>query len=150
VRRLVWMVAGGLLVLACARPDAGETGDAASGTGSGDGLVHSLEVGVDADTVRFTLYLTNATDQAVVLQFPTAQRYDFEVRSPGGDRVWRWSDGQFFAQMLGEETLAAGESVSYEASWSASGQSGAHEAIGRVTSSSTPIELRTEFEIPVR
>jgi hypothetical protein len=55
-----------------------------------------------------------------------------------------------FAQMLGTETLAPGETRSWDAAWPATGRSGTFTVVAQVTSTNQPIEMRTEFEIPVR
>ena len=111
-------------------------------------LVTSLEVRIERDTVGFVLHLTNQGTQPVVLEFNSAQRYDFEVRTAAGETVWRWSDDMNFAQMLGTETVPAGASREYRESWAPGNRSGAFVAIGRVVASNRTIEQRTNFEIP--
>jgi hypothetical protein len=139
------MAVGALLVAGCAPPAASDGG---SGGGAvEEGLVHSLNVQVESSAVRFALNVTNASASAAVLEFPSSQRYDFAVEDPSGETVWVWSADRSFAQMLGADTLAAGATVTYEATWAAS-RPGRYVAVGRVTSTSQPIELRTEFEIP--
>lgn len=144
-------VAGALAASGCV---SGEPEPPASGTEGGDavmeGLASSLNVHVEGDTVRFTLLLSNAAGTAQVLEYATAQRTDFVVETPGGEVVWQWSAEMGFAQMLGADTIAAGASREYEAEWEPGGRTGRHIAVGRVTSTNTPIELRTEFEIPER
>ena len=139
---LVALVA--LVVWGCAPP--------ATSDGGGDalepGLVHSLNVQVEPGVVRFALNVTNASAGPVVLEFPSTQRYDFSVESSGGETVWTWSADRSFAQMLGADTLAAGATVTYEAEWSTGRRPGSYVAVGRLTSTSQPVELRTEFEIP--
>lgn len=132
------------VVLGCAP----STSDGAEGALE-QGLVHSLNVHVEPEAVRFTLQLTNASGSAAVVTFPTAQRYDFVVETPAGAEVWRWSADRVFAQVVESDTLAAGATELYEAAWAVVGRRpGRYMAVGRVTSSSTPVELRTEFEIP--
>ncbi|HUP89934.1 MAG TPA: BsuPI-related putative proteinase inhibitor [Longimicrobiales bacterium] len=113
-------------------------------------LVTSLEVDVGSAAVRFVLHVTNAGNNAVALEFSSAQKYDFEVQALGGSKVWRWSDDQMFAQMLSQETIPAGATVDYTASWQPGSTSGRLIAIGRVLATGRKIEQRTEFEIMKR
>jgi hypothetical protein len=145
VRGLVsWMVVA-LVATGCAAPPAASDGN---GEALEQGLVHSLNLEVEPEAVRFSLNLTNAGTAAVVLEFASSQRYDFVVEDPSGETVWVWSADRSFAQMVGADTLAAGETVEYEAVWTSGRRPGRYVAVGRVTSTSMPVELRTEFEIP--
>jgi hypothetical protein len=151
VKRFAIVLAGALLADACARPEPAPDPGALAGSGGVEaGLISSFEAQVAADSVRFTLHVTNATAEPIELEFPSAQRFDFEVLAEDGTEVWRWSAEQMFAQMLGTEQIGAGEIVDYEAVWDASGRRGAYTAVGRLTSSDKPLELRTRFEIPDR
>src|SRR5919198_3390339 len=42
---------------------------------------------------------------SLVLTFPTAQRFDIEIESAQGETAWRWSEGQMFAQLVGQVEL---------------------------------------------
>ena len=57
-------------------------------------LVGSLEVAVAGDSALLTLHATNPGPEAVRLEFASAQRYDFEVWTLSGERLWRWSEGR--------------------------------------------------------
>ncbi|MGQ0561146.1 MAG: BsuPI-related putative proteinase inhibitor [Gemmatimonadota bacterium] len=132
-----------LLLVACssaAQRDESATSDVSE-------IPISLEVDVGRDSVRFALHLTNAGTQPLVLEFNTSQRYDFEVRTPAGAKVWQWSADQMFGQALGSETIPAGASRVYRASWAPQGRTGAFVAVGRVVARNQPIEQRAEFEI---
>ena len=108
----------------------------------------SLQVGVTDDSVRFNLYVTNTSETAVVLNFPSSQRYDFAVETTGGEVIWRWSAARSFAQAIGQETLGPGESLQYEAAWAPDRpRSGTYVAVGELTS--TPlIARRMQFQLP--
>ncbi|HSL70906.1 MAG TPA: BsuPI-related putative proteinase inhibitor [Longimicrobiales bacterium] len=110
-------------------------------------LATSLQVDVGAEVVTFALHVTNPTRTAVELRFPTGQRYDFSVMTPGGGELWRWSAGQMFTQAVGADTLAPGQSVTYRAEWRPSNQSGRFTARGWVTSEDLKLEQATEFEV---
>jgi hypothetical protein len=112
-------------------------------------LGSALNVTVAGDSVRLELHITNVSGGPLTLEFATAQRYDFEVEEAAGGLAWRWSDEMMFAQVLGEERLEAGESRRYTAGWSAPGGSGDYVARGRLTSTNYPVDLRTQFRLPV-
>ena len=146
MRGLVSWLAVAMVASGCAPPPA--PASEGGGEAVAQGLVHSLNVQVEAEAVRFTLNLTNVGAAPLVLEFPSSQRYDFAVEAPSGETVWTWSADRSFAQMVGADTLAAGATVEYEAVWTSGRRPGQYVAVGRVTSTSLPVELRTEFEIP--
>jgi hypothetical protein len=137
----------GLLVPGCSSPrPAAETPPSAAVEGA-QTLATSLEVQVRSGVVRFILHVTNPTQNAVVLDFGSGQRYDFIVREGGGADVWRWSSDRVFTQAIGTETLAPGGTLSYEAEWRPGNRSGSFTAIGRVTAQNVELEQRATFEL---
>jgi hypothetical protein len=110
----------------------------------------SLAVDPGPERVGLTLHLTNSGTQPLVLEFNSTQRYDFQVQDASGQTVWTWSADQLFGQMMGSETIGAGESREYHASWEAGSRSGTFVAVGRVVATNQPIEQRTQFEIRAR
>jgi hypothetical protein len=127
-------------------PPAGDPDETRTPMTSND-AVTSLEVNLGRDSVGFALHLTNSGTQPLVLEFNSAQRYDFEVQTPAGQKVWRWSDDMGFAAALGTETLGAGESREYRASWAPGSRTGTFVAVARVVATNRPIEQQTQFEI---
>jgi hypothetical protein len=119
-----------------------------AGAGSSEELGSSLNVRVVQDSARLEIHVTNVASSPIVLEFMTTQRYDFEVSSPDGDPVWRWSADKAFGEALGTESLAPGESRRYEATWSGGGRSGDFVATARIVSANFPVELRTVFRLP--
>jgi hypothetical protein len=120
------------------------------GAGAPPELGSALNVGVAGDSVRLELHVTNVTNGPLRLEFATSQRYDFAIADPAGVEMWRWSADMMFAQALGEETLLAGETRRYTASWGGgAGAVGEFTATGRLTSTNYPVELRTRFRLPV-
>ena len=57
------------------------------------------------EPIIMTLKIFNYTEEDIVFQFNSAQRYDFIIEDEEGNEVWRWSEGRMFAQMLGEKIL---------------------------------------------
>ena len=109
-------------------------------------LASSLQVEVTASDVRLVFHITNPSNQPVVLEFSSGQRYDFAVRNATGD-LWRWSAAQSFIQSLGTETIPAGGSLRYSEVWPAGQRTGSFTATAQLTASNYPVEQRTEFEI---
>ena len=60
------------------------------------------------EPIKLTLHVTNRGTEPATLHFLSAQRYDVAVKNLKGQEVWRWSNGQMFAQVMGEETLQPG------------------------------------------
>ena len=80
-------------------------------------LEGTLDVTV-GDGVSFEFAVHNAGDDPVDMQFSDAQTFDVVVeRADTDEKVWRFSHGMMFAQMLQQETLPAGETETFEATW---------------------------------
>src|SRR5207245_11381307 len=73
-------------------------------------------------SVSVTLVLSQTSNPSPPRSVATGTRFDFEAFRQGdaAPPAWRWSDGQFFAQILGTEHLAAGQEKAWDASWTPS------------------------------
>jgi len=69
------------------------------------------------DAVGLSLNIQNNSDKSVKAAYSSAKKFDFIVKDKAGKEVWHWSRGQMFAQMVSEETLAAGKTVKFSAKW---------------------------------
>lgn len=67
---------------------------------SADKISYSID-----ESIKMTLKIFNYTEENIVFQFNSAQRYDFILEDEEGSEVWRWSEDMMFAMMLGEESL---------------------------------------------
>jgi hypothetical protein len=133
---------------ACAQPEpADDREPSVAGERPGTGLATSLEVGVRDSAIDLTLHVTNVTQGPLILEFSSAQEFDFVVER-GGAEVWRWAADRGFAQMLHSDTLAADDSRAYRAAWNSGGRTGEFDVIGRLSAMNRPVELRTKVEIP--
>jgi intracellular proteinase inhibitor BsuPI len=139
------MVAGALLWVSCSAPppDASRV----EATATPDSLPISVTAEVGRDSVRFVLLVTNPTERPIQLEFGSAQRYDFEVRNAAGAEVWRWSADQMFAQVVGEEQLAPGASLTYQAVWRPAQGRGRYRVVGRLTTLPRAREQQADFEV---
>jgi len=100
------------------------------------------------DVLAFELTVENQGDQPVDLGFSDAQRVRISVY-PADDEsspVWRSDGDRMFAQVRGEETVPAGESVTFGAAWD-DPPSGEYRAVGEVTCRER--ELRDETTVLV-
>ena len=69
------------------------------------------------ERATFTLVARNAGTTPVSLTFSSAQRFDLVILEASGREIWRWSQGKVFAQVMGTQTLAPGETISFDAQW---------------------------------
>ncbi|MFH0803323.1 MAG: carboxypeptidase regulatory-like domain-containing protein [bacterium] len=102
------------------------------------------------ENVQITLDLLNYSTTPITLHFPTSQQYDF-VLTPGSgglmdysddisfefvsmkskaDDLWRWSNGQTFAQVQTDLTVQPGENLIYTINWDQKDNSGQQIASG--------------------
>ena len=98
-----------------------------------------------SDDVQFTFIVTNEGDDPVDLSFSDALEADFAVRD-GGEEVWRFSDGQMFAQMLGSETIDPGGTATYEAAWE-DPDPGSYTAIATLEARDGDCEAEAELSV---
>jgi hypothetical protein len=86
----------------------------------GGGIVAGkIETWIDheqqGDTIHFTFHLKNQTEHVKTYHFNTGQRFDFVIKDEQGKVVKRFSEGKMFTQVLGEETLKQGDTLTYQA-----------------------------------
>lgn len=99
------------------------------------------------DAIVLHLEVTNRTDEPVVLRFSDGQRFDLVIRDEAGEMAWRWSADKAFIQVLGEEQLAPGESLTYEERFEGSLQVGTYTVLGMLVASNEPLEASTTFAV---
>lgn len=152
-RLSIWLLCAGAVVLACgpraksaASSDSSDVAAVAEAPDSSI-LASSLSVSI-ANDVRLTLHFTNSTTAPLELRFPSGQTHDFVILDATGAEVWRWSAGRMFTQALQTRALVPGESITYEERWNPGDASGVFTAVGRLASTSHPMEQRIEFTLP--
>jgi hypothetical protein len=62
---------------------------------------------------QFVYTVKNQTEKEVTFEFTSSQRYDYAVKNEAGETEYLFSSTASFLQVLGEETLAQGEELSY-------------------------------------
>ena len=99
------------------------------------------------EPIVMRLEVTNRTEEPVTLEFSTGQRYDFAIDGTEGGMPWRWSADKAFIQVLGEEHLAPGGSLTYEERFEGSLPAGTYTVVGTLVTSNEPLEARTTFAV---
>jgi hypothetical protein len=70
------------------------------------------------DGYRLVMVVTNTSDKLLPLRFTSGQTYDFIIRDTLADReVWRWSNGNFFAQVIRNESIRAESKWQFDVTW---------------------------------
>jgi hypothetical protein len=113
----------------------------------GGALRTTLSTAATASLVTFKLDVTNPQTVPVTLEFNSGQQFDFRVRRVDGTTVWMWSADKAFTGALTSRTLAAGETVTYTATWAPTAH-GSFIAEGRLTSTSHPVGSVAALTIP--
>jgi hypothetical protein len=134
-RYLLWLLAGGLLMVvlaaACGDGDGGQPGPTATPTGvasptaTGPPFPFEGPVGIDLFTfgsfhqqgkpVPFAI--TIAASEPITLYYRTTQRFDIVVTDTEGKEVWRWSKDKAFAEVLEEINLEENQTLTFNESW---------------------------------
>lgn len=105
----------------------------------------TLDAATDGDDLQFTLTVENTGDDPETLSFRDSQRAEF-VAHDGDSEVWRWSEGQMFAQMLGSETVDPGATVAYEGEWEGA-RPGTYTVVGEVVADDRDVSAETTVTV---
>lgn len=80
-------------------------------------LVPTLDIDPASDAVTFHFHVHHEGPDPIDVQFRSAKYADVAVHEDS-EEVWRWSDGQMFAQMMQTETFEPGQVETFEFEWS--------------------------------
>lgn len=112
-----------------------------------------LETTIDAepgdDAVAFTLCVENRGEEDVALSFSDSQRVRvsvFTAETDAAEPIWRSDEGQLFAQMLGSETVPAGERIEFREEW-VEPAPGTYRAVGDVVCRERELQDETTFSV---
>lgn len=78
-------------------------------------------VRLEAGNLTFQYTFENKGPEDQTLTFGSSQSFDIEVRSLGGELLWRWSHDKYFATVMWSIHLASGESQAGETEWDLKG-----------------------------
>lgn len=99
------------------------------------------------EPIMVSLEIVNRGRQPVDLSFRSAQRYDVLIKDRQGRDVWRWSQGQMFAQILGTETLKPSRRLRYRVSVRERLPPGAYTIVGVVPAMEGRLSSETRIEV---
>ncbi|MCZ2845541.1 MAG: BsuPI-related putative proteinase inhibitor [Candidatus Bathyarchaeota archaeon] len=92
------------------------------------------------EPIMMTLKIFNYTGEDIVFHFNTSQRFDFIIEDEEGKKVWHWSEGRMFAQMLGEEILGPNNpEIIYTAEYKDKLRPGYYKVTGILVAQDRPI-----------
>ena len=81
----------------------------------------------EKDPIKLTLTAKCPAKTPVKLTFSSGMKYDFEIRkgkAPSGEKVWQWSRGHMFTEMVTNTTLDPAKPLSFSETF-APGEQGA-------------------------
>lgn len=110
----LWMILLlGLLVTGCGTENQVSNNDQVKG---GAGIVAGEMAAslTEENPLDFQYEVKNQTEEEVVLEFTSSQRYDYSVKTKDGKEVFLFSSVASFLQALGEEKVKQGESLTYK------------------------------------
>ena len=115
------------------------------------GLVLALQANKESyapgEPILLTLQVVNQSPQPVILQFRTAQRFDLVIQDAQGRRVWQWSRGEMFAQVIGEETVPSGEPLRYRITVRDRFPLGTYTVVGMIVADDGPMAASVTLRI---
>jgi Intracellular proteinase inhibitor len=78
-----------------------------------------VDVGIvpSPEGYRFVMVVTNVADKLLPFQFRSSQTYDFVIHDASNKEIWRWSNGNFFSQLMRSDSIRAGGKWQFEVVW---------------------------------
>ena len=73
----------------------------------------SVSAQPETERIRMDLIIKNYTNEPVILNYTSGQRYDFALLDASQEGLYTWSADKLFIQQLSSETIGAGESIGY-------------------------------------
>jgi hypothetical protein len=128
----------------------------ASGNATSEETNMNYGIFVATDRISYTagepiimnLKIFNYTEEDIIFQFNSAQRYDFIIKDENGNEVWRCSEGRMFAQMLGEEILGpTNTEILYTAKYSDKLSMGYYKVTGVLVAQEKPMSGSIIIEV---
>ncbi len=115
----------------------------------------AIEISVTTDRATYApdepiairLDVTNRTDTVVVFHFSDGQRYDFLIQDEAGETRWRWSADKSFIQVLGDEQLAPGDTLTYQERFEGQLSSGTYVVVGALVATNFPLLARAAIAV---
>lgn len=111
MRKVCLLLLLGFLLVGCSAANKDvETNSGSEGIAAGE-----MEATLKENSPLFFQYeVKNQTEKRITLKFTSSQRFDYSVETKEGERIYLFSSLASFAQVLGEETVERGGTLSYE------------------------------------
>ncbi|WP_407270961.1 BsuPI-related putative proteinase inhibitor [Radiobacillus sp. PE A8.2] len=106
----------GLFLAGCGTSNADEGNQETENTnGSGNSIVAGKVVPTltESSPLVYDYQVANQTEEEVVLEFTSSQRYDYAVSDSKGEQIYLYSSVASFMQVMGEEKMKQGEALQY-------------------------------------
>ncbi len=72
------------------------------------------------DPIKLNMFVKNGSKLPAKLTFTSGMKYDFEIRkgkAQSAERVWQWSRGHMFTQMVTSTTMQPGKTMAFSESY---------------------------------
>lgn len=79
-----------------------------------DNVELKLEEINDQGVKKIDFSIKNISDEVITLSFGTSQRYDFEIYNQANEKVYHYSEGKNFLQVIENTLLETGSTINYE------------------------------------
>ena len=112
-------------------------------------LETSMDVEPRDGALEFQVRVTNRGDTDEELSFSDSQRVRVTVYGTENDNDephWRSDEDQMFMQMLGSETVPAGEEILFQEEWNEA-DAGEYRAVGEVVCRDCDLRAETAFSV---
>ncbi len=102
--------------------------------------------------LKAKMIVLNQSKDKYILEFTTAQHYDFLIQDRSGKEVYRWSGDKAYSQQLSSVVVNRNEKLAYEEDLFTTNNvvvnldPGEYKLIGRITAKS-PISVETSFRV---
>lgn len=95
------------------------------GTAKAEKIIGDLKISLSVpssqvklgEVMRFNISIENLGAQPHELTFNSGQKFDIRVEDISGSKVWQWSDGRMFTQLIETIVIEPGKSISFDAEW---------------------------------
>ncbi|WP_168412991.1 BsuPI-related putative proteinase inhibitor [Bacillus salacetis] len=92
-----------------------------------------VEITGNPESADLQFRIFNNTPAEMVLEFPTSQFYDYEVRDHAGNKVYRYSDNKAFLQAVQRVRVKSGETKIWRDQWKYTSSDGKRIPSGKYT-----------------
>lgn len=110
MRTWKWVLLASLLFVLSA---CGTSENGSYGSGSKEDKKGEVTATLDKTDAGYRYTMKNGTSEALTFNFTSSQRYDFALFNADDEQVFSLASVSSFAQVLGDETVEAGEELSY-------------------------------------